>query len=59
MPWSWRLARIAGIDVYVHPTFLMVVAWIALIHWRESHTLAAGGRGRGIHRGPVRLRRAP
>ncbi len=41
MPWSWKLIRIAGIDVYVHATFFMVIAWIALIHWNESHSLAA------------------
>ncbi len=41
MAWSWKLARIAGIDVYVHATFLMVVAWIAVLHWNESHSLAA------------------
>jgi Zn-dependent protease len=41
MPWSWKLARIAGIDVYVHATFFMVVAWIGLIHWNESHRVAA------------------
>lgn len=41
MPWSWKLARIAGIDVYVHATFFMVVGWIALVHWNESRSLAA------------------
>lgn len=41
MPWSWKLARIAGIDVYVHATFFMVIAWIALVHWSESQNLAA------------------
>ena len=41
MAWSWKLARIAGIDVYVHATFLMVVAWIAVLHWNESHSVAA------------------
>jgi Zn-dependent protease len=41
MPWSWKLARIAGIDVKVHATFFMVIAWIALIHWNESQSLAA------------------
>lgn len=48
MPWSWKLARIAGIDVYVHATFLMVVAWIALIHWNESQSLAAVIEGVGF-----------
>ncbi len=41
MAWSWKLARVAGIDVYVHATFLMVVAWIAVLHWNESHSVAA------------------
>jgi Zn-dependent protease/predicted transcriptional regulator len=41
MPWSWKLVRIAGIDVYVHATFFIVVAWIAVIHWNESHSLSA------------------
>ena len=41
MAWSWKLARIAGIDVYIHVTFLMVVAWIALLHWNESQSVGA------------------
>lgn len=45
MTWSWKLARFAGIDVYVHATFLMVVAWIGLLYWRESHSLAAVANG--------------
>jgi len=41
MTWSWKLARIAGIDVYVHATFVIVVAWIAVLYWNESHSVAA------------------
>lgn len=48
MTWSWKLARIAGIDVYVHATFFMVVAWIALIHWNESQSLDAVVEGVGF-----------
>jgi Zn-dependent protease len=48
MPWSWKLARIAGIDVYIHATFLIVVAWIGLIHWSESKNLAAVVEGVGF-----------
>jgi len=52
MSWSWKLARIAGIDVYIHVTFLMLIAWIAVIHWsgrsggtcRERHDRAAAVR---------------
>jgi Zn-dependent protease len=39
--WSWKLARIAGIDVYVHATFVMVIAWIALVYWNQNGTVAA------------------
>ena len=28
--WSWRIGRIAGIDLYVHVTFPLLFAWIAL-----------------------------
>jgi Zn-dependent protease len=41
MRWSWRIGALAGIDVYVHATFLLLVGWIALGHWQESHSLAA------------------
>src|SRR5262249_18907893 len=33
MGWSWRIGRIAGIDVYVHPTFLILLAWVGLAHY--------------------------
>ena len=41
MTWSWKLARIAGIDVYVHATFLMLLGWIAMLHWTEGRSVAA------------------
>ena len=33
MGWSWRIGRIAGIDVYVHPTFLILLAWVGIAHY--------------------------
>ena len=48
MTWSWKLARIAGIDVYVHATFVMVIAWIALVYWNERHSVAAVVEGVGF-----------
>lgn len=41
MKWSWRIARLAGIDVYVHSTFLILLAWVALSHYLESRNVAA------------------
>jgi Zn-dependent protease/predicted transcriptional regulator len=45
--WSWKLGRIAGIDVYVHVTFLVLLAWIALLNWNESRSVAAVAEGVG------------
>ena len=44
MKWSWRLGRFAGINVYVHATFLILIAWLGLTEWRQTHsTRAVGG----------------
>jgi Zn-dependent protease len=32
MGWSWRLGRLFGIDVRVHPTFLILLGWVGLSH---------------------------
>jgi Zn-dependent protease len=40
MKWSWKIAKIAGIGVYMHATFLLLVGWVALSAWLESGTLA-------------------
>ena len=29
MKWQWKLGRFAGIDVYVHATFLLLIGWVA------------------------------
>jgi Zn-dependent protease len=29
MKWSWKLGRFAGIDTYVHATFLLLIGWAA------------------------------
>jgi len=41
MKWQWKLARIAGIDVYMHATFLLIIGWVALTYWTEQGTLSA------------------
>lgn len=41
MKWSWKLLRVAGIDVYVHATFFILIIWIGLSYWQVAGTLAA------------------
>jgi Zn-dependent protease len=36
MKWSWKIARVAGIDVYLHATFLLIIGWVALSHWSQG-----------------------
>ncbi|MBX3035826.1 MAG: site-2 protease family protein [Anaerolineales bacterium] len=33
MRWQWRLGKFFGIDVYVHATFLLLIAWVGYSHW--------------------------
>jgi Zn-dependent protease len=41
MKWQWKLGRFAGIDVYIHATFLLIVGWYALSAWLQDRSLAA------------------
>ena len=45
MKWSWRIGRIAGIDLYVHVTFLLLLGWVAISYYtvRRSVTDAVVG----------------
>jgi Zn-dependent protease/predicted transcriptional regulator len=33
MRWQWKLGRFAGIDVFVHATFLLIIGWVGYSHW--------------------------
>ena len=46
--WSWKLVRLAGIDVFVHATFVMLIVWIAMIYWDTGGGLDAVARGVGF-----------
>ena len=41
MRWSWRIGRFAGIDVYVHATFFLLILWVVVLHWLEGRSLEA------------------
>ena len=40
MKWSWKLGRLAGIDVRVHATFFLLIAWVALLGYQQLGTAA-------------------
>jgi Zn-dependent protease/CBS domain-containing protein len=40
MKWSWRIGKLAGINIYVHATFLLLLAFILFAAWSEGHNLA-------------------
>ena len=44
MRWSFRILTVAGIGIYVHITFLLLVGWIAAIHsFHRGASLALQG----------------
>ena len=36
MKWSWKIGKLAGIDLYVHATFPLLLGWVALSQWSAS-----------------------
>jgi Zn-dependent protease/CBS domain-containing protein len=43
-----RLATIAGIDIYIHWSFVLLIAWIFMSHLMQGHGLGAGLEGAGF-----------
>jgi Zn-dependent protease/CBS domain-containing protein len=41
MKWSWKLGQLAGIDVRVHATFLLLLGWVVASYWITGKTLNA------------------
>jgi Zn-dependent protease/predicted transcriptional regulator len=48
MKWSLKIARLSGIDVYLHFTFLLLIAWIGLAYWQLEGSLQAVIAGVGF-----------
>jgi Zn-dependent protease/CBS domain-containing protein len=36
MRWSYKVARVAGIEVKIHVTFLLVLAYFGIIYWQQG-----------------------
>ena len=48
MKWSWKIGRFAGIDVFVHVTFILLIGWLAISYWIQENSLAAAAAGVGF-----------
>lgn len=43
--WSFQVATLAGIPVRIHATFLLLVAWVAFVHYQHDPQLRSVGLG--------------
>ena len=48
MKWSWKIGEVAGIGLFVHSTFLILIIWIGLSFWRTEQTISAVVEGVGF-----------
>jgi Zn-dependent protease len=48
MAWSWKIGRVAGIPIFVHWTFLVLIAWLVLGELLQGHDLALALEGVGF-----------
>jgi Zn-dependent protease/predicted transcriptional regulator len=40
MKWSLKVGTFKGIPVYIHATFLLLILWVAISHWRQGNDFA-------------------
>jgi Zn-dependent protease/CBS domain-containing protein len=45
MKWSLKLGQVSGIKIYVHWTFLILVAWIFMVYLGQGQSVAMATRG--------------
>jgi Zn-dependent protease/predicted transcriptional regulator len=45
MKWSIKIGKFVGIEVYMHLTFLLLVGWVALVHWQRGQSVIAALTG--------------
>jgi len=48
MKWSWKIGTFAGIGVYIHATFLLLIGWVGVSHWVRERSVASVIAGVGF-----------
>src|SRR3990172_4976270 len=48
MKWSWKLGELAGIGIYMHATFVVLIGWVAASHWLEARSATVVVKGVGF-----------
>ncbi|MFT5301875.1 MAG: Zn-dependent protease, partial [Mariniblastus sp.] len=48
MRWSWKICEFRGIGVFMHATFLILIAFIVLSHWSAGNSLGKTLEGVGF-----------
>ena len=48
MKGSWKIGQVAGIGLYIHATFLLLIGWVALSHWIAGQSVQAVLKGVGF-----------
>jgi len=48
MKWTLKIGRFAGIDVFLHTTFFLMIGWIGLTYWLQENSLIAVITGVGF-----------
>lgn len=45
MRWSWKIGKLAGINVYMHATFVLLILFILIAYWTQEHSVAMAVSG--------------
>ncbi|HLH06539.1 MAG TPA: site-2 protease family protein [Terriglobales bacterium] len=45
MKWSWKIGKLAGIDVRVHITLFLLLGWAGVSHWTRSNSASGALNG--------------
>jgi Zn-dependent protease/CBS domain-containing protein len=48
MKWSWKVGQLAGIDVRIHATFLLLLGWVTASYWIASKSVEVMAAGVGF-----------